>query len=733
MCSVEMYGSCATQLDLPSSDLDVVVRGLDNSGETLANSSPKNSDHNVLEEGGNDEKVDGRDSDSDSKNAEENQSVGSPSQGSPPQKKYTSIYGQSSSNADRVLRLAMELERQPWAVQVKAIPTASVPVIKILADPARLSGNGEWLMQHTMSRQTTPVNAQPAKDRLDASTSPAGVPHFHSSQSQHPWRGADVVNGLLKVDITFEGPEHGGIGSTTFSSRVVQECSNEIGLPPESTPFVQVLMVLKELLAQRRLNEPFSGGLSSYALLLLVISVLRERSIIREELERVERQRRMVEAGGGNAALRSGVSDTATQHTSGSNGGTGKAKPISLSEDKRKPAENKAGLGASRSLESSRAVQTKSGNSKNEMNAPESSETQSEIPARQESTNGPAKKVIAGGSSWASIARKSAAPLARKPSQESIQTKSSEMKSTHPKKANGKVSTFADAVTNGTAGGSTSATTSTSMNGAASKLPVSKSIEKKETSPKKEITPTKEISSKEDIPTVTPSSSPSTLGSNTQNMNGLATTQSKQNTLSSTDEPGVGSSVSVFPQGFHDVVEVLCSGETTPGKLLMHFLLFYGQHFESQSTAIDYSGTHQRDLNNNNGYTRFSPYMQRRNAGSYDPITGMLTVDPIVVYDPLEGAETNNVARSCFAWSNIRWVFAQSYMTLSSAVEMRASHSSGQGSITRDNKTSNSRNNGVANGRQAGGADAWAGPYAHEQTGNMMDPSSSLLELLLSV
>jgi hypothetical protein len=50
----------------------------------------------------------------------------------------------------RVLRLAADLERQPWAVQVKAIPTASVPVVKVLADPSRLSGaisgNGEWLL-----------------------------------------------------------------------------------------------------------------------------------------------------------------------------------------------------------------------------------------------------------------------------------------------------------------------------------------------------------------------------------------------------------------------------------------------------------------------------------------------------------------------------------------------------------------------------------------------------------
>jgi hypothetical protein len=174
-----------------------------------------------------------------------------------------------------------------------------------------------------------------------------------------------------------------------------------------------------------------------------------------------------------------------------------------------------------------------------------------------------------------------------------------------------------------------------------------------------------------------------------------------------------GPDSSLFPQGFHDVVEVLCSGETTPGKLLMHFLLFYGQHFDAQSTAIDYSGTHQRNSNGNLGYSVRSPYLQRRSAGTYDPVTGMLTVDPIVVYDPLEGAETNNVARSCFAWSSIRWVFAQSYMTLSSAVEMNASQAGG-------NRSTHTSSEGPA--------------YGHDESGNVMvDPSSPLLELLLSV
>jgi hypothetical protein len=60
---------------------------------------------------------------------------------------------------------AAELERQPWAVQVKAIPTASVPVIKILANPSCLPGalasetGGDWMIQqHHMAAQAADVS-----------------------------------------------------------------------------------------------------------------------------------------------------------------------------------------------------------------------------------------------------------------------------------------------------------------------------------------------------------------------------------------------------------------------------------------------------------------------------------------------------------------------------------------------------------------------------------------------
>jgi hypothetical protein len=85
--------------------------------------------------------------------------------------------------------------------------------------------------------------------------------------------------------------------------------------------------------------------------------------------------------------------------------------------------------------------------------------------------------------------------------------------------------------------------------------------------------------------------------------------------------------------------------------------------------VVDVSGKQHGNFFKQGQHVYLSPFVPRTSGGSIYPVTGMLTVDPIIVYDPLEGAENNNVARSCFAWSSIRWVFAQSYMTLSSAVE----------------------------------------------------------------
>ena len=465
-------------------------------------------------------------------------------------------YGpQLSLNAQRVLRLASELESQPWAVQVKAIPTATVPVVKMLADPSRLPGlsgsSDAWLMHAAQAGNTPPLSAEEVPSAIQQ------------------WRGADIMNGLQPVDITFEGPEHGGIGSTTYSAKLVREACEETGLEPESTPVVQVASVLKELLAQRRLNEPFSGGLSSYGLLLLLLAVLKDRAIIQEETKKMEQQRQEVTCVDNDASLQRG------EEPSGENDA---------------PSKTATAPPASPGVDSSE-------NSKSTAPSAYSKPTVS--------------------SSWASIAKNSKA-TARTDSLSSV-TKS----------------TAGDTVKTGTHQGE-----SLQQKDKIGKKKKSKSQSKSESGTKC-AHPEKKTLSAQDNDAVPSVVTPSTEAA---------------------------SKLAPVPQGSNDVLEVLCSGELTSGKLLMHFFLFYGQHFDSQATLIDVKGTHHPkygDLDK----IRLTPFIARPPGGKIDPVTGMFSVDPIVVYDPLEGAEEHNVSKRCYCWNNVRLLFAQCYMTVSSAVE----------------------------------------------------------------
>ena len=179
---------------------------------------------------------------------------------------------------------------------------------------------------------------------------------------------------------------------------------------------------------------------------------------------------------------------------------------------------------------------------------------------------------------------------------------------------------------------------------------------------------------------------------------------------------------SVFPQGSNDVLEVLCSGETTAGKLLMHFLFFYGQIFDASTTCIDVSGKHHPDFQRNSQFRQArytTPFIKRKPGGSFNPVSDVYTVDTLVAYDPLEGAETNNVARSCYVWSNISSVFGQCYKTLSGEVE-RDSSSNGR------RRRINGGNDGI-NLNLTGSI-----PKVNQELQSKMDEVTPLLELLLS-
>ena len=490
------------------------------------------------------------------------------------------------------------------------------------------------------------------------------------------------MNGLFSVDITFEGPEHGGIGSTAFSARVVQDACNETGLPPERTPAVQVLMVLKELLAQRRLNEPFSGGLSSYALLLLVVAVLKERNAIRDEMERIERHRRGLVNGSVPASSQNSYHSAVR--------GKCESKLADKSESKCLQQSKKEENGSSAMKETTSRLEPKTVSAQAKVDNVGGIEEKkvlhedqlklrlmatkgAETSAMKETPIQPTPLVKGGASSWASIARKNTASVPA-PTQVKAQIAdpSVPMNTTaSASKSVKKVSSFAEAVSGKQTASSTPTPKMLSMEAT---MPKQAPVAKRNDKPLSNNLPPKAGSQKQDAPKKANPTSPyqEKVLSNTRSSLLDApflpltepVSESPHLHFSSSDCSLPGR-FSMFPQGSDDVLEVLCSGETTAGKLLMHFLLFYGRYFDSRSTAIEVSGRHHQDMQN----PYLSPYIPRRSGGTIDPHTGMLTVDPLVVFDPWEGADNNNVARSCFAWNSIRWHFAQCYMTLSSAVE----------------------------------------------------------------
>lgn len=731
-----MYGSCATQLDLPSSDLDVVVCGLDRKGESSPSSIPQKSN-----------KKSGRRGSASSTDPEavefspRGDLLKQYVQSQPGMLHYSpfSPFTPVQINGERVIRLAAELERQPWAVHVKAVPTATVPVVKILADPAKLpgakaigAGASDWISHH---QQMAAIAAG-----ISSAVAASSGPHYHPLHNPLPWRGADVMNGLMSVDITFEGPEHGGIGSTKLSSRIVKEACEEYACPPERVPLVQVLMVLKEMLAQRRLNEPFSGGLSSYALLLLVEALVKERAVIREELERVERQRRVVAAGGGNASLGESNARKKKSDHSSSLRLNQRDQPVGTI-DRRTASFTSADVVKGKA---SNAVISQPLEGASLKTAPKASESNLN-PSNDKAQ--PTLKKAASTSSWASVAKKNTGTSQKGVPDHSRSEDPSPV--VQPNTASNqipgkpKASTFADAVvrsveiTKPRVVVDSKRSTRDDQNDALLKNDATKSrsapVQSKSSNSKTGLKVGQAVRSEENH---------GALPSPGVTSDHMRQPPTRLNSSTVSIDSALVVAPQLFPQGSNDVVEVLCSGETTAGKLLMHFLLFYGQHFDARTTAIDVSGTHldvNRPSIRNASHNTMSPYIQRRPGGTIDPVSGMLTVDPIVVYDPLEGSESNNVARSCFLWSNIRWVFAQSYNTLSSAVERSPTPPTTPGRQKQQQKVLTTKSAAVAqealvksvtnnNGKEIA---SWQTPFVRDDEGQP-PVDSPLLELLLS-
>jgi DNA polymerase sigma len=210
---VELYGSCYTGLELPSSDVDVVVTGIDG----------KHYSYGVA-----------------------------------PSEPYS-----AEETVGHLRRLASVLSGAPWVRSMKVIETASVPVIKIVADP----NCGARVEAPEKSSKVTASNSSSAPDPNALSPSPQTVEE-NGPAGCFSWVGIGAGCDSVPLDISFASPLHGGVASSKWVRQYVQDGKYHFSQ--------SATLVLKEVLCQRGLNQPWSGGLSSYSLINMMITVLQE-------------------------------------------------------------------------------------------------------------------------------------------------------------------------------------------------------------------------------------------------------------------------------------------------------------------------------------------------------------------------------------------------------------------------------------------------------------------------
>ena len=87
-----------------------------------------------------------------------------------------------------------------------------------------------------------------------------------SASAGNAGAGADVGPTVLSLDISFEGLGHMGLEANKLTASLVTKLA----------PLKPLVLVLKYFLNRRGLLEAFTGGMSSYALLLITARFLQE-------------------------------------------------------------------------------------------------------------------------------------------------------------------------------------------------------------------------------------------------------------------------------------------------------------------------------------------------------------------------------------------------------------------------------------------------------------------------
>ena len=83
---------------------------------------------------------------------------------------------------------------------------------------------------------------------------------------------AEVAGVRVPLDISFDSPSHNGLSTRAFVR----------GLCNEYAALAPLTLVLKQFLATKGLNDPYRGGISSYGLVLMIVSVLQRDRLLKK-------------------------------------------------------------------------------------------------------------------------------------------------------------------------------------------------------------------------------------------------------------------------------------------------------------------------------------------------------------------------------------------------------------------------------------------------------------------
>ncbi|KAL6873773.1 hypothetical protein ACP4OV_013855 [Aristida adscensionis] len=156
------------------------------------------------------------------------------------------------------------LTNQDWvrSDSLKTIENTAIPVIMLVADvtcDTNMSSEYSSVLDNSQDFSVNLLGEQGSPPRSDTSSSEGSNVLVCSKMNKED---CDVQS--IRLDISFKSPSHTGLQTTELVRELTQQF----------TAVVPLALILKKFLADRSLDHAYSGGLSSYCLVLLIVRFL---------------------------------------------------------------------------------------------------------------------------------------------------------------------------------------------------------------------------------------------------------------------------------------------------------------------------------------------------------------------------------------------------------------------------------------------------------------------------